>query len=206
MNNIIFFLVVLSACATRVPAINTGHKVLERKYYQVMGAGGALRNTGSGTIAIWLRRKTVTQENQDLFSISVGENMEVGSRSRAGMRIIANGAFQSVARADDLEMPSEITTAPGLAKKDVWQHLALTIDYTNKKQEFFLDGKPIEASGKNIFTKPTTSDTASRRISLGSEDDASASFFYGELAGAFVEKRILSEDEIKKLMKKTCPK
>ena len=126
-------------------------------------------------------------------------------KSRAGIRIIPNGAFQSVARADDLEELSEITSAPGLVKKNVWQHLALTIDYTNKKQEFYVDGKRIESTGRNIFTKPTTSDTPSQRVTLGAEDDGSFAFFYGDLAGAYVERRILTEVEIHKIMKETRP-
>ncbi len=207
MRNIIFFLVVLSACATHhPPTIMSGHKVMERKYYEVLGAQESLRNTGAGTIAIWFRQRWVSPVfNQDLFNIAVGGAKEIDYKSRAGIRIIPSGAFQSVARAADMEEPSEVTTAPGLAKKNVWQHLALTIDYTNKKQEFFLDGKRIESTGKTIFTKPTTADSPSQRVTIGSEDDGSASFFFGDLGTAFVEKRILTEAEIQKLMIETKP-
>ncbi len=119
--------------------------------------------------------------------------------------MIPNGGLQSVARADDNEELSEITTGPGLAKKNVWQHVTLTIDYAGKKQDFYINGKRVESQGRNIFTKPTTSDTLSQKVTIGAEDDGSAAFFLGDLAGAFVERRILSENEILDVMKKTRP-
>lgn len=205
MRKLFFLLVILASCTTRVPTIRSGQKVIERRYFEVMGAGDSLRNTSAATIAIWFRPKAGPPLNQDLFNLSVGGPKEMDHKSRAGIRIIPNGAFQSVARADDLEELSEITSAPGLVKKNVWQHLALTIDYTNKKQEFYVDGKRIESTGRNIFTKPTTSDTPSQRVTLGAEDDGSFAFFYGDLAGAYVERRILTEVEIHKIMKETRP-
>ena len=205
MRKFILLLFVISACTSRIPTIHSGHKVMERKYYEVLGAGGSLRNTSAATLALWIRPKGDSPTNQDLFNLSVGGPKEMDFKSRAGFRIIPNGAFQSVARADDNEELSEITTAPGLARKNVWQHVALTIDYAGKKQEFFVDGKKVASQGTNIFTKPRTSDTHSQRVTLGAEDDGSLAFFYGDLTGAFVEQRILSENEILDVMKKTRP-
>lgn len=205
MIKFFFVLFILSACSSHIPTIHSGQKVIERKYFEVLGAGESLRKTSSATIALWVRPKADSPVNQDLFNLSVGGPKEMDYKSRAGLRITPNGAFQSVARSDDNEDLSEITTSPGLAKKYVWQHVALTIDYSGKKQEFFVDGKPVSSQGRNIFTSPTTSDTSSQRVTLGAEDDGSLAFFYGDLAGAFVEPRILSEEEIKTLMKKTKP-
>ncbi len=180
---------------------------MERKYYEVMGAQDSLRSTAAGTIGIWFRQRWVSPVfNQDLFNISVGGPKEIDSKSRAGIRIIPTGAFQSVARAADQEELSEVTTAPGLAKKNVWQHLVLTIDYANKKQEFYLDGKRIDSTGKTIFTKTMTANSPSQRVTIGSEDDGSSAFFFGDLGAAFVEKRILTEAEIQKVMNETRPK
>jgi hypothetical protein len=133
-----------------IPTIHLGQKVIERKYFEVLGAGESLRKTSSATIALWVRPKADLPVNQDLFNLSVGGPKEMDYKSRAGLRITPNGAFQSVARSDDNEDLSEITS-------------------------------------------PMTSGTASLRVTLGAEDDGSLAFFYGDLAGAFVEPRILSE-------------
>lgn len=207
MRKIIFILFILSSCATmtKVPTISTGHKVTKRVYYQVEGAGDVLRNATAATIAVWIKPNAAPENNEDIFNISVGGKGEEW-KTRAGFRVLKGGAFQSVARTDDLEELSEITTKGNLERPHQWQHVALTIDYTNKKMQFFVDGKPEETLQSVFrFTKAQTADTWSHRVTLGSEDDGRNAFFNGDISNAFVEKRILSRDEIQELMKKTRP-
>lgn len=205
MRKLIFVLFVLSSCSSRLPTIVSGQKVVERRYFEVQGGENILRNTSTATLALWVRPTGEFTTTQDLFNISVGGPIGNDIKSRAGFRIIAGGAFQSVARADDSDEASNVTTSEGLAQKNIWQHLALTIDYQEKKQEFFVNGKRVDALGKHVFSRSSTSDTPSLRISLGAEDDGSAAFFSGDLTGAFAEKKILTEEEIQIVMKKTRP-
>lgn len=204
MRNIIIFLL-LAACSTapKIPTISTGHPVQKRLYYKVEGAGDVLRNTPEATIAAWIKPYTAPTGNEDIFNISVGGNSEEW-KTRAGFRVIPGGAFQSITRARDQEELSEIITVPGLLRVNQWQHVALTIDYANKKMQFFVDGKPVETSQSLFnFSDPRTSDTPSHRVTLGAEDDGQNSFFNGEIAGAYVDKRVLSETEIRQEMKRS---
>ncbi len=207
MRNIIFILLFLAGCssAPQTPTISTGHRVLKQTFYQVEGAGEVLRKKTQATLAIWIKPKAEAQSNEDIFNISVGGKVE-DWKTRAGFRVIKGGAFQSVARASDTEELSEINTNTGLQKINQWQHVALTIDYTKKEMLFYIDGNPASTVHKRYhFSQPQTSDTWSHRVTLGSEDNGAHAYFNGELAGAFVEPRILSEIEIKNLMGKTRP-
>jgi hypothetical protein len=208
MSKIIFFFFILISCSTTMDktlTINTGHRVVKRTYFMVEGAGDVLRKTNQATLAIWLRPTGPIEWNQDLMNFSTGGDVP-HFKSRAGMRIIKGGALQSVARAADKEELSEITSAENVVKMNEWQHVALTIDYTNKKMIFFVNGKPV-ASAHEVyrFTQPVTSDTTSNRVAIGSEDDGSEAIFRGDLADAYVEPRIMTEGEIQELVKKTKP-
>lgn len=207
MRKIILFVLFCVSCSTQksVPIINTGQPVLERTYYQVVGAGELLKNTDSATLAIWIRPEGPATGNEDIFNVSVGGKAEEW-KTRAGFRVTKDGAFQSVARADDFEELSEIITVPRIGKVKEWQHVALTVDYKARKMEFFVDGEPVEIlQSLYRFTKPHTSDTNSHRVTLGAEDDGRTAYFNGDLAGAHVERRVLSQKEIQRVMRETRP-
>ena len=207
MRKIILILLILGSCTSvrRPLTISTGHSVQKRTFYKVEGAGDVLRNTPHATIAVWIKPEAVAASNEDIFNVSVGGKAE-DWKTRAGFRVLKDGIFESVARADDHEEISEIRTSKGLEKPGEWQHVALTIDYANKKMEFFIDGHRTETVHSLYrFTRPQTSDTPSHNVTLGSEDDGKSAYFNGDLAAAFVDKRILSESEIQALMKKTKP-
>ncbi|MFL5784822.1 MAG: LamG domain-containing protein [Bacteriovoracaceae bacterium] len=208
MNKIIFLLFILVSCSTttdKTLTISTGHRVVKRTYYMVEGAGDVLRKTGQATLAIWMRPHDFSEDNQDLFDFSVGGD-SLPWKSRASMTLAKNGVLMSTARAGDKEELSRITTVENAIRPHQWQHVALTIDYTNKKMKFYVNGNPVPSAHEVYhFTQPVTADTISNRVSIGSEDDGSEAIFKGDLADAHVEPRIMTEGEIRELVKKTKP-
>jgi hypothetical protein len=205
MSKIIFFLFVIVSCATPKPTISTGHQVVKRSYYEIQGAGDVLRKTNQATLAIWIWPKGKLETSQHIFNFSVGGD-NLPWKSRAEIVLLKGGSLSSTARADDKEEPSQIFTKADLIKPNLWNHITLTIDYTQKKMQFFVNGEKVSAVQELYrFTKPETSDTSSLRAAFGSEDDGSGAYFVGEIAGAFVGRKILSENEIKEVMRNSLP-
>ncbi len=191
------------SCSHQNPKVMEGLKVMKRSFYEVQGGHHLLQKTSEATLAMWIKPKK-SSENQDIMNLSVGGDVKEHWKSRAGVTMLPNGLLSGVARAEDHEDRSWNTSAVS-AKENEWQHVALTIDYKNKKMDLFLNGTLIPTKSEIIFSQEMTSDTPSHRVTLGSEDDGDHAFFQGELTGLVIERKVLSADEIKNVMLKTKP-
>lgn len=200
MRTTLLLLCFLVSCAHQEPKVMDGLKAVKRSFYEVQGGHHLLQKTSQATLAIWLRPTKKTAENQDIMNFSVGGDVKEQWKSRAGLTMLPEGQLSGVARAEDHEERSwNVIATP--VKLNEWQHVALTIDYKNKKMEIFVNGVLVPSKAEIIFTQESTSDTPSHRVTLGSEDDGDHAFFHGDLTGFVVERRILSAEEIKNLVR-----
>ncbi len=205
MKTLILLLIVISCSHShKVPKVMDGTTIKKRTFYE-LGANKLLRNTSEATLAIWIKPSDLSDSNQHLVSLSVGGKHEAW-KSRASMFFSTNGELISSARAEDHEERSHITTKPDVIKVGEWQHVVLTINYAAKKMQFFVNGEVVPLVAETyLFNTPQTSDTDSICSSLGAEDNGMGGFFNGELTQLRVERKILNDVEIKKLMKETRP-
>lgn len=186
------------------PRVMSGLTLKKRTFYEIQGGYNLLRNTKEVTVALWANPQELSDNYQHLVNFSVG-GAQPAWMSRASFLITPKGELQSAARAQDHEEKSEITTKP-VIKVGEWQHIALTINYAKKKMQFFVDGEPVDSVSESYkFMTPETADTASNRSSLGAEDDGSGGYYTGLITQLHIERRILSADEIKKIMEETKP-
>ncbi len=191
------------SCAHQEPKVMKGLTVTKRSFYEVKDGNHLLQNTFWATLAMWIKPKK-SSENQDIMNLSVGGDVKEHWKTRAGMTLLPNGNLIGIARAEDHEERSWNVIENSL-KENEWQHVALTINYQDKKMDLYVNGILVPTKSQIIFTQGKTSDTRSHRVTLGAEDDGDHAFFQGELTGAFIQPRILSAEEIQKVMKETRP-
>jgi hypothetical protein len=72
--------------------------------------------------------------------------------------------------------------------------------------QFFVNGVLVPTVAETyLFITEQTSDTDSICSSLGAEDNGMGGFISGDLTQLRIERRILNDEEIKKLMEETRP-
>lgn len=218
MKTLFFFLLVIScssapktrpasheAKAEQMPEVMEGVSVVKRTFFEVKGAYNLLRNTKEATLSIWAKPAELGENYQNIVSFSVGGKQETW-KSRASITMSPKGELEISARAQDHEDKSEVRTMPGILTLNEWQHIAVTIDYSKKKMQFYLNGEKVPTASEFYkFMTPETADTASNRCAMGAEDDGSGGYYSGKLTGLRVQRSVLSEDEIRKAMEETRP-
>lgn len=179
-------------------------KVIKREFWQIQGAEDILRNTAEATLSIWIYPESDFETPQDLIGISVGDKAMSVNSSRASIRIFKGGRLFAVARAGDRE-PEQNVMTKAVLKRGKWQHVLLTIDYPKDEMRFYLDGDMLPIKGIVNFEAEKTSNTPSRSVVLGAEDDGSINHFKGQIKDVGVWRRKLNGEEITVLAKKLKP-
>lgn len=164
------------------------------KYKEIKGAGDTLKNVPGATLMVTFRQTGKQDTPQDLLSFSIGHPKET-YLSRASIRIDTDGYLTGIARALDSEEAQNVRAKEKIETGNFHQ-AALVIDYKNDSMKLYLDGKPLESEGSVAFQGTTTSDTPSKSVSMGAEDDGSNFYFQGELKDPRVWSRALSQEEI----------
>lgn len=178
--------------------------VIKREFWQIQGAQNILRNTEAATLSIWIYPTSDFATAQDLIGIAVGDKSLPANSSRASIRIYPKGRLFAVARAGDKEAEQNVMTKPVL-QKEKWQHILLTIDYALDEMRFYLNGDLLPIKGVVNFEASKTSNTPSRSVVLGAEDDGSINHFKGQIKDVGVWRRKLNQEEITTLAKKLKP-
>ena len=175
--------------------------IKHKNYYEIDGAGTALQNTEGGTLLITFRQTGSQDSPQDMLSFSVGSEKPTFF-SRASLRMDKDGYLTGIARADDAGEAQNVRAKESVSTGD-FHTAALVVDYKNNFMKLFLDGKPIETEGNVNFNSQRSSDTPSRSVSMGAEDDGSNFYFQGELKNPRVWSKPLTSEEI--LMNSSTP-
>lgn len=179
-------------------------KVVRREFWQIQGAENILQNAKAATISIWIYPTGDIEEAQNVIGISVGEKRMPHYSTRASIRVYPGGKLFAVARAGDREPEQNIATKAVL-EKNKWQHVLLTIDYPKDEMRFYLNGDLLPIKGIVDFQASKTSNTPSRTVVLGAEDDGSIQPFVGQIKDVGVWRRKLTSEEITVLAKKLKP-
>jgi hypothetical protein len=158
-----------------------------------------LSGVSAATLMVWEKTGTPTTKAQHLVSESIGGGHS-GWASRASFGIQPNGSINAWARSEDNHKPpQEVRTNASTIRPGRWQHIAVTVNYAENSILVFVDGERVLTNRrKSSFAKPTTPNTPSDRITLGSEDDGSDFFFHGSLVQMKIWPRALSAEEIRK--------
>jgi hypothetical protein len=205
-----FFLVsffFISSCSSLIPKKSKeilhpsfeSLKVSEKRHWVVKRGENLLRNTGVATLAVWVRPKSNSNYPMDLIAISVAGKENPSNSSRASIRLLADGKIGGIARARDDE-EAQRGFSSSVMKESLWQHIVLIIDYEKNKMEFYRNGVFVPSTGRIKFKARKTSDTPSKTIVIGAEDDGSAYHFNGDIKHVGIWGRRLYQDEIKKLV------
>lgn len=166
----------------------------KKGYKEITGAGDVLRNVPGATLLITFRQTGKQEEPQDMLAFSVGSDKPTFA-SRASLRIEKDGYLTGIARAGDNEEAQNVRAKEKVTTGE-FHSAALVIDYSKDSMRLFLDGRPLETEGTVNFKAQNTSDTSSRGVTMGAEDDGSNFFFQGELKDPKVWTRALSAEEI----------
>lgn len=199
MINKLSLLLLLVSCSHKSLQVDGRAKnsvkfVKKSGYFDIHGAGDVLRNTTEATLFITFRQTGKQEEPQDMLAFSVGSDKPT-FLSRASLRIEKDGHLTGIARAGDNEEPQNVRAKEKVTTGE-FHTAALVIDYAKDSMRLFLDGRPLETEGNVSFKAEKTSDTSSKGVTMGAEDDGSNFFFKGELKDPKVWTKALSAEEI----------
>ena len=174
-------------------------KVSEKRHWVVKRGENLLRSVGTATLAVWVKPKKNSPYPMDLVAVSVAGKENPSNSSRASIRLLPDGKIGGIARSLDAEEAQRGFSASVIVEAR-WQHIVLIIDYDKNKMEFYRNGVFVPSTGRIRFKARKTSDTPSKTIVIGAEDDGSAYHFNGDIKHVGIWGRRLYQDEIKKLV------
>lgn len=99
-------------------------------------------------------------------------------------------------RASDVDGSDLLSSASAISQA-LWQHVAVTADFANKRMSIYINGVLNAAKTMTEATLPATSDTNSKNAAVGAICDGSAQFMDGLLEDVRVYNRMLGPAEIK---------
>jgi Concanavalin A-like lectin/glucanases superfamily len=208
MSKIFFcFFILLASCSNLLPKKNKEilHpsldtlKVSEKRHWVLKNGENLARNVSVVTLAAWVRPKKNSKYPMDLIAVSVAGKENPSNASRASIRLLENGKIGGIARALDAEA-AQRGFSSAVVQESIWQHIVLVIDYEKNRMEFYKNGVFVPSTGRIRFKARKTSDTPSKTIVIGAEDDGSAYHFNGDVKHVGIWGRRLYQDEIKKLV------
>jgi hypothetical protein len=174
-------------------------KVSEKRHWVLKKGENILRNVSVATLAVWVKPKKDSQYPMDLIAISVAGKENPSNASRASIRLLPGGKIGGIARAMDTE-EAQRGFSSSVMSESSWQHIVLIIDYEKNKMEFYRNGVFVPSTGKIRFKARKTSDTPSKTIVIGAEDDGSAYHFNCDIKHVGIWGSRLYPDDIKKLV------
>ena len=174
-------------------------KVSEKRHWVLMRGENILRNVTVATLAVWVKPKKDSHYPMDLIAVSVAGKENPSNSSRASIRLLPGAKIGGIARALDTE-EGQRGFSSSVMSESTWQHIVLIIDYEKNKMEFYRNGVFVPSAGKIKFKARKTSDTPSKTIVIGAEDDGSAYHFNGDLKHVGIWGRRLYPEEIKRLV------
>jgi hypothetical protein len=174
-------------------------KVSEKRHWVLRKGENLARNVNVVTLAAWVKPKKNSNYPMDLIAVSVAGKENPSNASRASIRLLEGGKIGGIARALDNEAAQRGFSA-SVIQESLWQHIVLIIDYEKNRMEFYRNGVFVPSTGKIRFKGRKTSDTPSKTIVIGAEDDGSAYHYNGDVKHVGIWGRRLYQDEIKKLV------
>lgn len=160
-----------------------------------------LSNVRQATLAAWIKPTTLAG-TQDIIAVSIG-GANSGYTSRASLRLAEEGKLHAFGRTEDANNPApEVRSREAKVRKNIWQYLAALFYFDQNKIELYLNGKKLKTTAlTSNFSQPTTPQTLSETITVGSEDNGSGFYFNGQLAQAEIWGHALSEQELLQLVR-----
>jgi hypothetical protein len=157
--------------------------------YVVVPADGSLNvGTNSGfTIEGWINPSDVSAQHP------VVEYKFDGVASGVHLWLTSGGVGSLFANIMDVNNGAHyITSAPGMVRTNLFQHIALTYNKSAGIASFYYNGSVVVTTNLGVFTPKTTTD-----LLLGRRIDASSGFYYkGILDEISLYNRALSSSEI----------